>query len=205
MIKKIPLYAFGILIACLGVALIINSTVGAGPWDILFVTLTVKFGLTMGTWVMIWQAGFLIFNAILLKKRPEIESFITVLLWGVTVDFWMYVVVKGIDLTVSPLLVKWSVFLIGVILIGFGVGIYLSTNLPRMPYDGTMVAISQRFKLSLRVSRLILEGSAVILGILFGGTMGIGTIVIVLLIGSIIQFFNKIANQIVDSKLMFRT
>ncbi|PLT28844.1 YczE/YyaS/YitT family protein [Peribacillus deserti] len=204
MVKKIPIYASGILIACLGVALIINSTVGAGPWDILFVTLTVKFGLTMGSWVMIWQAGFLIFNAIILKKRPEIESFITVLLWGVTVDFWMFIVVKGTDFTASPLVIKWCVFLIGVTLIGFGVGIYLSTNLPRMPYDGTMVAISQRYKLSLRVSRLILEGTAVILGFLLGGTMGIGTVVIVLAIGSIIQFFNKMANRIIDSKLMFR-
>lgn len=202
--KKILFYLIGISVACMGVTFMIKSNVGAGPWDVVNIGLVNKIGLTFGTWVIIWQIFFLLFNAVLLKKRPEFESIITVVFWGLMMDFWMEIVFQNLYLASLSPLMRWGSFLFGVLLIGVGVGIYLTSNLPRMPYDGTMIAISSRFKLGLNVSRTFLEGTAVIIAVSIGGKIGVGTVVIVLIIGSIIEFFNKISLQLYDHKFSFK-
>lgn len=203
--KKLLFYFLGIMIACLGVTFIIKANIGAGPWDIVNVGLTEKIGFTLGTWVIISQALFLFINAILLNKRPEFESVITILIWGLAVDFWMKIVFENWDPVNYALLMKWGIFLLGITLIGMGVGIYLTSNLPKMPYDGTMVAISSKFNVSLNISRTILEGSAFILSFFVGGSIGIGlgTVVILLVIGHIVQFFHKLSFLVYNSKISF--
>lgn len=194
--KKILFYVIGISIACLGVTCILKSNAGAGPQDVVLMVLAEKSGFTFGTWVIISQGLFLLFNSILLQKRPEFESVLTMVFWGLIVDFWMEFVFFDLEfLLISPLL-RWGCFLLGVLLIGIGVGIYLTPNLPRMPYDGMMVALCERFQLSLMVSRTILEITFIIIGVLIGGNIGVGTVVLVLCIGTIIQFFNNISRKI---------
>ncbi|WP_071396078.1 YczE/YyaS/YitT family protein [Bacillus tuaregi] len=194
--KRLIFYVFGISIACLGVTFILKSNAGAGPQDVVLMVLAEKSGLTFGTWVIISQALFLIFNSFLLKKRPEFESVITMVFWGLVVDFWMEIVFYDFELFLSTPLLRWGCFLLGVLLIGIGVGIYLTPNLPRMPYDGMMVALCERFQLSLMASRTIMEITFIMIGILIGGHIGAGTIVLVVCIGTIIQFFNRLSYKI---------
>lgn len=205
MAKRITYYLVGLAIACLGVCFLIHSKVGAGPWDVVNIGLTERFGLTLGTWMGLWQAFFLLVNAVLLKRRPEFESIITIFIWGMIIDFWMGIVLKNLDLTQAPLIIKWSLFSLGVLLIGMGVGIYLTADLPKMPYDGTMVALSRKFNLSFTITRTMLEGSAVVLSFIVGGSVGIGigTIIIFLVIGHIVQFFNKASWILYNKKISF--
>jgi uncharacterized protein len=202
--KKILFYLIGIAIACLGVTFLLKANVGAGPWDIVNMALVEKIGFTFGTWVIFFQVVFLFVNAFILKKRPEYESVMTLVVWGLLMDFWMEIVFKNIDLTQLPATMRWGAFLFGIVLIGVGVGIYLTSNLPRMPYDGTMLALSDRFKININISRTILEGTALIMALLLGGKIGIGTVLIVLLIGNIVQFFSKISIFIYHHKFSFR-
>lgn len=201
--KRIFYYLLGLSIACLGVSFIIHSKVGAGPWDIVNIGLTEKVGLTLGTWMSLFQAFFLLLNGILLSKRPQFESLITIIIWGLIIDFWMEIVFKNVDLSSTPLYFKWCVFSLGILLVGMGVGIYLTSNLPSMPYDGTMVALSSKFNISLNLSRTLLEGSAVVLSFIVGGSVGIGigTIVMFLVIGHVIQFFYKVSWLVFNKKI----
>lgn len=201
--KKLFFYVMGISIACMGVTFILKSNAGAGPQDIVLLVLAEKTGFTFGTWVIISQGLFLLFNSFLLKKRPEFESVITMIFWGVMMDFWMEVIFTNLDSWLHSPLLRWGFFLLGVLLIGMGVGIYLTANLPRMPYDGMMVALTERFHLSLMVSRTILEVTFIMIGIIIGGKIGVGSIVLVLCIGSIIQFFNKLAYKIYQNPFNF--
>lgn len=203
MVKQIIYYLVGLSIACLGVSLIIHSGVGAGPWDIVNIGLTEKVGLTLGTWMALFQAFFLFVNAALLKKRPEFAAFITLVIWGIIIDFWMEIIFRDVDLSAAAPLEKWGVFIGGVVLIGMGVGVYLTSNLPKMPYDGTMVALSQKFNISFTISRTFLEGTAVLLSFVVGGSVGVGvgTIIIFLVIGQLIQFFHRLSMSVFHGKI----
>ncbi|NMD68957.1 membrane protein [Bacillus sp. DNRA2] len=205
MLKQMIYYLIGLSIACLGVSLIIHSGVGAGPWDIVNIGLTEKVGLTLGTWMALFQAFFLFVNAALLKKRPEFAAFITLVIWGLFIDFWMEIIFKDVDLSAAAPLEKWGVFIGGVVLIGMGVGVYLTSNLPKMPYDGTMVALSKKFNISFTISRTFLEGTAVLLSFVVGGSVGVGvgTIIIFLIIGQLIQFFHKLSMSVFHGKINF--
>lgn len=198
MLKKTSFFFIGLVTACLGVGLIIKSGVGAGPWDAFFVGIVGKFGLTVGIWVMLIQAFYLIFNSILSKKRIQFESAITVLLWGLIIDFQMGVTLKHVQLVDGALSMKWGAFLVGIIFTGIGIGIYLTSKFPTMPYDGTMIIISERFKLTLNVSRTILEGIGLASAWVVGGPIGIGTVIIMLMIGPLIQICTRYSTLIYE-------
>ena len=94
----------------MGVTFILKSNAGAGPQDIVLLVLTEKTGFTFGTWVIISQGVFLLFNSFLLKKRPEFESVITMMIWGIIMDFWMEIIFANLNLWLDSPLLRWSLF-----------------------------------------------------------------------------------------------
>lgn len=198
MLKKTSFFLMGLVIACFGVALIIKSNVGAGPWDAFFVGIVEKLGLTVGIWVMLLQGFYLVFNSVLSKKRIQFESIITILLWGVIIDFQMGFVLKNVDFSHSELPIQWGAFLVGIGFVGIGIGIYLTSKFPTMPYDGTMIIISEKFNITLNVSRTILEVIGLASAWVVGGPIGLGTVIIMVLIGPLIQVCTRYSTLIYE-------
>ena len=78
--------------------------------------------------------------------------------------------------------------LIGGILLNAGAtAAYLGAHLGPGPRDGLMTGLVRRTGRSVRLVRTLIEGSVMVSGFLLGGTLGIGTIAYVLLIGPLIQ------------------
>ncbi len=196
MLKRIIFYVAGMIIACTGVGLVIKSNIGAGPWDAFYAGTSEKIGLSIGTCVIIGQVVFLLINSLLLKKRPAFESAITIVLWGLILDFCMEFLLKHVYLTNLSLLSRWLFFLAGVIFIGIGIGVYLTSRFPSMPYDGTMLAIVERFRLNMNFSRTILEGAGLLAAYFIGGPVGLGSVVFVFFLGSFIQICNRGAEKL---------
>ncbi|OLO27894.1 BCR, YitT family protein [Alkalihalophilus pseudofirmus] len=187
--KRIGIYLVGLAITALGIALIILSFIGAGPWDTVAVGLNNYFGLTIGTWAIFSQVIFLVITRILEKTRLRIESIIPIVIRSCFLDIWVYLVLRNIDFSFSWE-VQWITFITGLILAGVGMGIYMEAQFPKTPIDGLMVAISNRFGWSFNVSRTCIEVSGVILGFLLGGPVGIGTLLTAIFLGKIIQVSN---------------
>ncbi len=85
-------FIIGLLIMTFGICLTIKADLGAGAWDALNVALSEEIGLTIGKWVMIDGAILIIVNSILVKRKPEFLSLITIIFIGSLVDFWMLIV-----------------------------------------------------------------------------------------------------------------
>ncbi len=188
--KRIGIYFGGLALTALGIAFIIQSLIGAGPWDTVAVGLTEYLGLTIGTWSIFTQFTFIFITWILEKKRLRIESVIPILIRSVFVDFWFYIVLGNVDFTSSWELQVVS-FVVGLVIAGIGIGIYMEANLPKTPIDGMMVAFCNRFGLSFNSVRMGIEGTGAVLGFLLGGPVGLGTLVIALFLGKIIQVVNN--------------
>lgn len=73
-----------------------------------------------------------------------------------------------------------------VILLGGGLGLYLSANLGAAPLDGLVLLIKDKSKKPLRKVKIIFDFTAATLGFLFGGVVGVGTIIAILATGPII-------------------
>ncbi|MCC3357896.1 YczE/YyaS/YitT family protein [Bacillus sp. REN16] len=197
MTTRIGIYLGGLALTALGIALIIKSFIGAGPWDTVAVGLTNHLGLTIGTWSILTQITFTMITWILEKTRLRIESVIPIFIRSVFVDFWFYIVLGIVDFT-SALELQIVSFVGGLVFAGIGIGIYMEANLPKTPIDGMMVAISNRFSLSFQIVRMGIEVTGAVLGFIVGGPVGIGTLVIALLLGKIIQVVNNRMKRIMN-------
>ena len=76
-----------------------------------------------------------------------------------------------------------------VLSVGLGLGIGAQTDTGSNPYDGFALFLAERLQTGYRYTRPIMDGIMLILGILIGGSWGVGTIVALLLTGIIADFF----------------
>ena len=71
-----------------------------------------------------------------------------------------------------------------------GVGIYIGSGLGPGPRDGFMTGIAKRGP-SVRATRIGIDFTAFLTGVLLGGSYGYGTIFMVIVVGPIVQFSLK--------------
>ncbi len=202
--KRIGIYLGGLAITALGIALIILPMVGAGPWDTVAVGLNLHFGLTIGMWSIIAQAFVVLLTGWIERRKPSWGSIVTIVIRSWILDAWIYLALKDIDFT-SSWEVQWLSLFLGVILAGVGMGIYLEAKFPRAPIDGLMMALHHRFGWSLSVSRTVIEFSAAFVGYFLGGPIGLGTIVVVLLLGKVIQVSNLLMKKVLNDQKVLLT
>lgn len=186
-IKRGISFILGLLILSLGVSLTIISRLGAGAWDALSVGLSVLSGFTVGTWVILVGIILIFVNAILLKTRPEFIALITVLILGYFIDFWLLFIFP--NFVAELIALRIALLLSGVVLMGFGIAAYLQGKFAIIPIDRFMMAIQTRLKVSLMVGKTIAEITALVFAFIVGGPIGVGTIVVTLSIGPLIQIF----------------
>lgn len=184
--KKIPQLIIGHWIYTLGISFIILSNLGAGSWDTIMIGLTEKIGWTIGTWSLTLQFGIIFIAAVIGREKVQWKSIYGIILGSIAIDFWMELVFQ--EVIITGLTNRVMLFVAGICLLGFGIATYIRTNLFSGPIDSLMLAVSKRFKLSIRMARIAIEFFAAITGFLLGGPVGIGTVIVAILLGYCIQF-----------------
>jgi uncharacterized protein len=197
-IKRLLFWIVGLIIISLGASLTIKANMGTGAWDALNVGLSRITGLTIGSFVIIIGIILMFINALLMQKRPEYFALFTIFIIGSLIDFWMLVGLANFEPKVFT--IKLITLLLGLLIIGCGVAIYLQPNFPLNPIDNFMMGVSQRLGVSLVVSKTIGELLALVLALLVKGPIGYGTIIVTIAIGPFIQlfvpFFEKLADRL---------
>lgn len=183
---RILFFLIGLILISLGISVSIVSDFGIGGWDAFNIGLKQHFGFTIGTWMNICAACFIILSAMLQKKRPMISTIITSLVIGIGTDMWMTLFQ---DIVIPSTLVSFITFIIAITIIAFGAGMYLVSELPPNPIDLFMMSISERFQISIMYSKMMIESTGLILGFLSGGPIGFGSLIMIICFGPLIQFF----------------
>jgi uncharacterized membrane protein YczE len=76
-----------------------------------------------------------------------------------------------------------------VLLCGLASALYIGAQLGRGPRDGLMTGLARRTGWSLRTVRTGIEVSVVVVGLVLGGAIGIGTVAYALAIGPLTQLW----------------
>lgn len=184
-------YFVGISVMSLGITMTIKGKVfGVSPWDVLHIGLFQNFGLTIGQWSILTGLMIVISTSIYLKAWPRVATWINMLAIGSLIDVFNWLLPNPIA-TAGEL----AYFVAGFFVMSMGCGMYISANLGAGPRDTVMMIIVERFGSSVRMGRMIMEVFAVSVGWLLGGPVGVGTIILALGTGYIIQpslhFFRK--------------
>ncbi|KAB2332333.1 YitT family protein [Cytobacillus depressus] len=175
-------FVFGLMIVAIGISLTIKGKqLGIGPWDVFHYGLFLKFGLSIGTWSIISGCFLLLLITMVKKAWPKIGALLNMVFLGLFIDFFNWLL-PPIDGLVGETLA----YLFGVILLGYGIGFYVSANLGAGPRDSFMLLIVEKTGWSIPWVRNGIEVLVFLLGWLLGGPVGIGTVFIAFGLGPIL-------------------
>ena len=166
-----------------GLALFVRANLGMGPWDAFHQGLGFQTGLSIGT-ASIITGLFILLLWIPLKERPGLGTIGNVLTIGPAMDVGLWL----LPTEVESYWLRGLMLLAGMACVGIGSALYLPAGLGAGPRDGLMLGLNRKTGWSIRLSRSLVEASALGIGILMGGKFGIGTIVFALGIGPVVQF-----------------
>ncbi|WP_332691515.1 YczE/YyaS/YitT family protein [Halalkalibacter lacteus] len=184
---RVLCYGGGLLIVSFGITITILAGLGTGAWDALNVGLAIKTPFSVGNWVIFVGIILIILNALITRARPIVVSLLTIILLGYFIDFWLIVVFQ--HTLFSGLVLQLMMLLLGIVILAFGASIYLQAEFALLPIDGFMFAIKDLLGVKLMIAKTIAELIALVAAFLFGGPIGLGTIIVTFLLGPLIQWF----------------
>lgn len=193
---RYAMFIAGLFVGALGCVLAIQARLGVAPWDTFHIGLQKTFGLTIGIWSQIVGVVVILSSYAVAKIKPNVAMFINMICFGSFLDLilWTHVI---------PAPQTWTgrllMFLLGVIVMTIGIGMYLSPRLGAGPRDSFMLAMNERLGWSIQRVRLIIEVTVLLAGAALGGPVSIGTVLIALLTGPLIQrtipFWEKVMKR----------
>jgi uncharacterized membrane protein YczE len=183
----------GLFIYGIGIAMMVHASIGLAPWDVLAQGISKQTGLSFGQ-STIAVSVMVLMAWIPLKVKPGIGSILNAILLGVFADFWLPLMPK-----LDGYLWQLTWFVLGLIVISFATGLYISCGMGKGPRDGLNTGIAQRFKLPFWKARSIVEVVVVTVGFLLGGQVREGTLIFAFAIGYLNQLALRLF-KLVDSK-----
>ena len=177
-------YFAGLFVVSLGISMTIKGyRLGVGPWDVLHVGLYKNLGLTIGSWSIISGLVIIVVTAAFLKEWPKIGTWLNMILLGIFIDFFNWVIPDYETLGAQSV-----IFVLGIIVMGYGAGLYISPNIGAGPRDSLMLLVVDKFSMSIKRARTIIEVIVALFGWLLGGPIGVGTVGIALLLGQLVHY-----------------
>ena len=119
-----------------------------------------------------------------LRQKPGLGTVSNVVVVGVAADVGLWLI-PAPDQLAGRIVMMVS----AVVLNGLAGAIYIGSQLGPGPRDGLMTGLAARTGRSLRLVRIGIELTVLVIGVLLGGTIGIGTVLYALAIGHLVQFF----------------
>lgn len=178
----------GLFLYALGIVMTINANLGLSPWDVFHQGLSKNINITMGQASITMGVLIVIINSILGEKIGW-GTLSNMLFIGIFMDVLM---LNNLIPTFENVLLKIIMMLAGMFIIGTASFLYISVGLGSGPRDGLMIALTKRTGKSVRLIRNCIEITVLIIGFALGGTVGIGTPIMALAVGPVVQFAFKV-------------
>ena len=179
--RRLTQLTAGLVLYGVSLSLMVRGDLGLAPWDVLHSGLASHLPTDLGGTIVL--VSFVVLLAwIPLRERPGIGTIANAIVVGLTAS----VVLAMLDRPDSPAL-RATFMLAGVVLCGVATACYIGAQLGRGPRDGLMTGLHRRTGLSLRLVRTGLELAVVVVGLLLGGHLGLGTLLFALAIGPLTQ------------------
>jgi len=182
-LRRLPGLVVGVILFGLGIALMAQAGLGLGPWEAFHQGIGRLTGQEIGTVSVVLGVPILLLWWPL-GERPGLGTVLNVLCIGTATNIGIQLLPAAVGLPA-----QLAMMLAGVLVIGLGSGMYLAADLGAGPRDGLMTGIHHRFGWSIRRARTLVEVIVLAMGWLFGGTIGLGTIVFAVGIGPLVQLF----------------
>lgn len=179
--RRVPQLLIGLFLYGVSLALMVRGALGLAPWDVLHSGFIRHVPMTLGQAVVLFSFVVLILW-IPLRERPGVGTIANAFIVGFSADATLALLGPG-----DGMVARIALTLGGVALCGWASALYIGAQLGRGPRDGLMTGIARRTGWSLRLVRTGLEVAVVLIGLVLGGVLGVGTVLYAVLIGPLTQ------------------
>jgi uncharacterized membrane protein YczE len=176
---------FGLFLFAVGIVLILESELGLSPWDVL------NQGVSRHTPLSFGMANVVVSLVVLLigwrlGGKIGIGTVGNAVLVGSFIQ-GLTAIDAVTNLSQEGLSVRIPLLLFGIGLIGPASAFYICADLGAGPRDTLMLVGARRTGVRVGIVRAVLELCALAIGIVLGGTFGVGTVLFALLVGPIVE------------------
>lgn len=191
--NKIPKYLFfilGCLIMGFGIAICEQANLGVDPMSVLVLGAYKRFHVSFGTMNFIIGLLQLCFSYLTEKKNVTLATLLAMIFTSIGIDLF-----EIIPFSSTSMMICFIWLALGLILYCFGVAMSEVPSVGYTAYDGVIFGIQKYTHLKYYKISWIVNFVYLIVGYLLGGTVGIGTLLILLLAGKIIEYFAQILRR----------
>ncbi len=183
-LRRLPALLVGLYVFGAGIAFMVEADLGLGPWDVFHQGVSDLTGLSIGRVINV-VAFLVVLLFIPLKEKLGLGTILNALLIGVSADLTSDLLPELVSMPT-----RIAAMIAGPVLIAIGSGFYIGAGLGPGPRDGVMTGLAKR-GIDIWKARFGIEFVVLVIGLVLGGTIGVGTIWFVVGIGPMVQFFLK--------------
>jgi uncharacterized membrane protein YczE len=173
-----------------GEAILIKADIGQSPGTVLAQGIQNITGDTIG-WTSFYISIGVMFLWIPLKNKVGIGTVLNIIFVSVAIDVMMPFFPSPDSYAVSVVMV-----VIGILVIGLGSAFYIPSNLGPGPRDGLMTGLHYRTGIPIGRVRFVIEAVFLLAGWLLGGSVGLGTVLVTVLVGEVVAIFFGIVSRV---------
>ncbi|GAA4726776.1 membrane protein [Nocardioides endophyticus] len=181
--RRLPQLYVGLVTYGVSLAMMVRGDLGLAPWDVLHSGLIRYVPITLGQAVVVMSFVVLLLW-IPLREKPGLGTISNALVVGFSADATLALLDHP-----DSMALRIALMVGGIVLCGLASAMYIGAQLGRGPRDGLMTGLARRSGRSLRLVRTGIEVTVVVIGLLLGGTLGVGTVLYALAIGPLTQLW----------------
>lgn len=188
--KRVLITFFGVLFMGIALAFLKLVNMGTDPYSFMNFAISETFGWQLGNWQLL--CNLILFVLVLLWGRDQIGpgTIFNMVMVGYTIDLtlaaleWM----QFPNLAENPAL-RWTTMVIALAVFIFSAALYMASGQGASPFDAISVMIAHKLpKWPFTFVRFIYDVIFTGIGMLFGGKLGVVTVLMVLFLGVAVDF-----------------
>lgn len=179
-----------------GVCLLVLANIGSDAVTMLCSGLNRFFDISLGTASNISNITVLALALIIGRKYIGFTTIAACLLMGFVINILNPVYIILVAPLMQSIMINFIVFICGLLAESLGCAILIHYQTGMNQLDALASGLVDRFHLNYRSIRTLMDISMFALGFIMGGQVGLGTIICVLMMGSIISWFVKVLDYV---------
>ena len=179
---RVAMVLIGLFALGASIAFYVQANVGADPFTVLALGISNRTGATVGVATQLVGAGLLVLLLVADRSHIGIGTLLNAVLVGGSADIVLRFAPRPVSLLSTVAMTAAAILMMGV-----GVGLYVSGGLGEGALEGVMLVLSDRLRIPVRLSRICMDVAAVLAGLALGAPIGVGTVLGAALTGPIAE------------------
>jgi uncharacterized membrane protein YczE len=199
MLKRLAMYFVGLFMMTIGIALSVKSNLGVSPVSSIPYTMTCIWGIEMGKATIIFHCVLVVLQLLLLRKKFRPKSFLQIAV-GIVFGYFTTFCNWGVSFLPDPenIAVRVGMMLLSTLFVAVGIFFYMPPDIMPLAGEGAMQAVSDvsriafpKVKIGFDITMVLVSLTACLCFIGNLGSVGIGTVMAAVLVGTVLGFISK--------------